>query len=89
MAAHPDCSGANELQSLAHDDLGRVSFEFLKLSVAAHDRVAVKKVRDRQPGVEAEGSRVVIVAGKNRDPGASQAVEVPFAEMARCVAGLF
>ena len=60
----------------------------LKRTFAAKQWVAFKKVRDRQPFIEADLAGAVRIVFENRHTRPAQAVEVPLAKMARRVTGL-
>ena len=74
-------------ECFSDDDLGGVARELLELAPATEDRIAIEEIRDRQPVVETELAGIVIVVGRqNRHTGTTQAVEMPFAEVAGHIA---
>ena len=74
--------GADKLERFGHGDFGGISFKILKLTVAAHDRMQVEKVGDRNPRIKSEDTRMQRILLKDRCSRTTKAVEVPFTKVA-------
>ena len=79
----------DELQRLVDDDFRGVAAVLLNFTLTTHDRVAIEKIRHRQPFIETKSTRVMGVLLEDRGAGASQSVQVPFAKMRGGVTGVF
>ena len=81
--------GGDEFYRFVDDDSGGVTLEGVDAILSPKDGIEVEKVRDGEPSIEAKGGGAVGVVGQDRDAGAPEGIEVPFAEVAGGIARLF
>ena len=68
------CILGDEFERFVDNDFGRISLKFRELAKAADDGIAVEEVRDREPGLKPEGTRVVSIVSKDGHSGPSHAI---------------